>query len=133
MLLKYHPEWQFRLQSYKHLRTYTALLLYKRKPMTFIHVNKIVCIVARFQNQSFSLLFYMCCGATPIPFKTFPERDRQIQVQRRACGLCETHALGHFCSGQHQRMQTGEPQACTPGSPDTVQAMQRTVDSASTP
>lgn len=100
MLLKYHPEWQFRLQSYKHLRTYTALLLYKRKLVTFIHVKKIVCIVACFQNQSFSLLFHMYCGAMPIPFKTFPECDRQIQVQRRACGPCETHALGHFCFGQ---------------------------------
>lgn len=135
MLLKYHPEWQFRLQSYKHLRSYTALFLYKRKLETFIHVNKIVLIVACFQDETFSLQFQMYCGAMQVHLKLFLS---VTGTQKRACGPCETHALGHFFlvkqswQGQHQRMQTVEPQASTSGSPDTEQAMQRAVDSRST-
>lgn len=95
MLLKYHPEWQFRLQSSKHLRSYTALFLYKRKLETFIHVNKVVRIVACFQDETFSLRFQMYCGAMKVHLKLFLSVTG-TGPQKRACGPCETHALGHF-------------------------------------
>lgn len=129
MLLKYHPELQFRPQSYKHSRTYIALFLYKRKLVASIHVNKIICILTCFQDQTFSLQFLMYSGVTQAHLKLYCVR--QMQAHKWAWGPYDAPALGHFSSckqsrqGQHRRTWLLEPQADTLASLDTVQVMQR--------
>lgn len=137
MLLKYHPELQFRSQSYKHLRTHIALFLHKRKIVASIHLNKIRCIFVCFQDQAFSLQFHYnsWCKVHASPFQTYCVWQTQMQVHNWTEGPCDTLAWGHFFSckqsqqGQHQRTWPRELQASTPGGPGSVQVMQQNCNS----
>lgn len=131
MLLKYHPELQFRPQSYKHLRTYITLFLYKRKLVPPIHVNTIINILTCFQDQTFSLQFLMYSGAMQAHLKLLlcaTDTDAGTQVSLRT--------LWHSRFGTLLFMQTVpartapitwplEPRANTLRNPDTVQVVQR--------
>lgn len=131
MLLKYHPELQFRLQSYKHLRTYIALFPYKRKLVASIHVNKIICILICFQDQTFSLQFLVYSGATQACLELLlcaTDTDAGPQV---SLGTLWHSRFGTLLYVQTVPARTApknaplEPQANALGSPDTVQVMQR--------